>query len=184
MARRRGPKAPPGTPGGRAARVVLRQAGQAGRWGAVLDDVGPDLGQPGDLVGTGRRAGAGQGGTAGAGRRDALDDLSELPRRGHRPDGPLLSGLAAPLAPGGWSWWLAFDVWWFARRRPGGGDLGPQRLELAARGDPTRTRVGAVIAIRKLTREDPRFGYRRIKVLAPREAWSVNLERVHRRWRR
>ena len=38
--------------------------------------------------------------------------------------------------------------------------------------------------IRALARENPRYGYRRIKALLVREGWSVNLKRVHRLWRR
>src|SRR4051794_24419015 len=41
-----------------------------------------------------------------------------------------------------------------------------------------------VLRIRALAREDPRYGYRRIKALLVREGWSVNLKRVHRLWRR
>src|SRR5205807_838498 len=41
-----------------------------------------------------------------------------------------------------------------------------------------------LLRIRALARENPRFGYRRIKALLVREGWSVNLKRVHRLWRR
>jgi transposase InsO family protein len=40
------------------------------------------------------------------------------------------------------------------------------------------------LRIRALARENPRYGYRRIKALLVREGWSVNLKRVHRLWRR
>lgn len=41
-----------------------------------------------------------------------------------------------------------------------------------------------LLRIRSLARENPRYGYRRIKALLVREGWSVNLKRVHRLWRR
>jgi putative transposase len=41
-----------------------------------------------------------------------------------------------------------------------------------------------LLRIRALARENPRYGYRRIKALLQREGWSVNLKRVHRLWRR
>ena len=41
-----------------------------------------------------------------------------------------------------------------------------------------------LLRIRALARENPRYGYRRIKALLVREGWSVNLKRVHRPWRR
>jgi len=41
-----------------------------------------------------------------------------------------------------------------------------------------------LLRIRTLARENPRYGYRRIKALLVREGWSVNLKRVHRLWRR
>ncbi len=41
-----------------------------------------------------------------------------------------------------------------------------------------------LLRIRSLARENPRYGYRRIRALLVREGWSVNLKRVHRLWRR
>jgi putative transposase len=41
-----------------------------------------------------------------------------------------------------------------------------------------------LLRIRALARENPRYGYRRIRALLVREGWSVNLKRVHRLWRR
>lgn len=41
-----------------------------------------------------------------------------------------------------------------------------------------------LLRIRALARENPRYGYRRIRALPRREGWSVNLKRVHRLWRR
>lgn len=41
-----------------------------------------------------------------------------------------------------------------------------------------------LLRIRALARENPRYGYRRIRALLSREGWSVNLKRVHRLWRR
>jgi putative transposase len=41
-----------------------------------------------------------------------------------------------------------------------------------------------LLRIRALARENPRYGYRRIRALLQREGWSVNLKRVHRLWRR
>ena len=41
-----------------------------------------------------------------------------------------------------------------------------------------------LLRIRALARENPRYGYRRIKALRVREGRSVNLKRVHRLWRR
>jgi HTH-like domain len=41
-----------------------------------------------------------------------------------------------------------------------------------------------LLRIRALARENPRYGYRRIKALLVREGRSVNLKRVHRLWRR
>jgi transposase InsO family protein len=41
-----------------------------------------------------------------------------------------------------------------------------------------------LLRIRELARENPRYGYRRIKALLVREGWSVDLKRVHRLWRR
>ena len=41
-----------------------------------------------------------------------------------------------------------------------------------------------LLRIRALARENPRFGYRRIRALLVREGWSVNRKRVHRLWRR
>lgn len=41
-----------------------------------------------------------------------------------------------------------------------------------------------LLRIRVLARENPRYGYRRIRALLVREGWSVNLKRVHRLWRR
>lgn len=36
--------------------------------------------------------------------------------------------------------------------------------------------------VRALARDNPRYGYRRIRALLVREGWSVNLKRVHRLW--
>ena len=48
-----------------------------------------------------------------------------------------------------------------------------------------REREGELLLrIRALARENPRYGYRRIRALLVREGWSVNLKRVHRLWRR
>lgn len=41
-----------------------------------------------------------------------------------------------------------------------------------------------LLRIRALARENPRYGYRRIKALLVQEGWSVHLKRVHRLWRR
>lgn len=41
-----------------------------------------------------------------------------------------------------------------------------------------------LLRMRALARENPRYGYRRIRALLRREGWSVNLKRVHRLWRR
>jgi putative transposase len=41
-----------------------------------------------------------------------------------------------------------------------------------------------LLRIRALARENPRYGYRRVKALLVREGWTVNLKRVHRLWRR
>ena len=41
-----------------------------------------------------------------------------------------------------------------------------------------------MLRIRALARENPRYGYRRVKALLVREGWTVNLKRVHRLWRR
>jgi transposase InsO family protein len=41
-----------------------------------------------------------------------------------------------------------------------------------------------LLRIRALARENPRYGYRRIRALLEREGWAVNLKRVHRLWRR
>jgi putative transposase len=41
-----------------------------------------------------------------------------------------------------------------------------------------------LLRLRALARENPRYGYRRIKALLQREGWAVNLKRVHRLWRR
>jgi putative transposase len=41
-----------------------------------------------------------------------------------------------------------------------------------------------LLRVRALARENPRYGYRRIRALLKREGWSVNLKRVHRLWRR
>jgi len=41
-----------------------------------------------------------------------------------------------------------------------------------------------LLRLRALARENPRYGYRRIRALLKREGWSVNLKRVHRLWRR
>jgi putative transposase len=41
-----------------------------------------------------------------------------------------------------------------------------------------------LLRVRTLARENPRYGYRRIRALLVREGWSVNLKRVHRLWRR
>ncbi len=41
-----------------------------------------------------------------------------------------------------------------------------------------------LLRLRALARENPRYGYRRIRALLVREGWSVNLKRVHRLWRR
>ena len=35
----------------------------------------------------------------------------------------------------------------------------------------------------RLSRENPRYGYRRVWALLRREGWSVNKKRVHRLWR-
>lgn len=40
-----------------------------------------------------------------------------------------------------------------------------------------------LLRMRTLARENPRYGYRRIRALLKREGWSVNLKRVHRLWR-
>lgn len=40
-----------------------------------------------------------------------------------------------------------------------------------------------LLRIRTLARENPRYGYRRIRALLNREGWAVNLKRVHRLWR-
>jgi len=48
-----------------------------------------------------------------------------------------------------------------------------------------REREGELLLrIRALARENPRYGYRRIRALLEREGWAVNLKRVHRLWRR
>lgn len=41
-----------------------------------------------------------------------------------------------------------------------------------------------LLRVRALARENPRYGYRRIRALLVREGWSVNLKRVRRLWRR
>ena len=41
-----------------------------------------------------------------------------------------------------------------------------------------------LLRIRALARENPRYGYRRVRALLVREGWSVNLKRVQRLWRR
>jgi putative transposase len=41
-----------------------------------------------------------------------------------------------------------------------------------------------LLRIRALARENPRYGYRRIRALLRREGWSVDLKRAHRLWRR
>jgi putative transposase len=41
-----------------------------------------------------------------------------------------------------------------------------------------------LLRIRALARENPRYGYRRIRALLKREGRAVNLKRVHRLWRR
>ena len=41
-----------------------------------------------------------------------------------------------------------------------------------------------LLRVRELSREHPRYGYRRITALLRREGWSVNRKRVHRLWRR
>jgi transposase InsO family protein len=41
-----------------------------------------------------------------------------------------------------------------------------------------------LLRMRALARENPRYGYRRIRALLRREGWAVNLKRVHRLWRR
>src|SRR4051794_21641226 len=43
---------------------------------------------------------------------------------------------------------------------------------------------GLLLRIRALARENPRYGYRRIRAMLVREGRSVNLKRVHRLWRR
>lgn len=59
----------------------------------------------------------------------------------------------------------------------------PRSTQRYARAE--REREGELLLrIRALARENPRYGYRRIKALLVREGWSVNLKRVHRLWRR
>src|SRR4051794_41677431 len=41
-----------------------------------------------------------------------------------------------------------------------------------------------LLRIRALARENPRYGYRRIRALLRREGWSVKHKRVHPLWRR
>lgn len=58
----------------------------------------------------GRGVGAGQDRPAGVGLRVAVANLGQPLGRNHRPDGPLMSGLAAAFAFGGQRRGLAFDV--------------------------------------------------------------------------
>jgi putative transposase len=46
--------------------------------------------------------------------------------------------------------------------------------------DKDRTLLNEIVA---LSKENPRYGYRRIWALLRREGWSVNKKRVHRLWR-
>ncbi len=46
-----------------------------------------------------------------------------------------------------------------------------------------RDRALAERMVRRLSRENPRYGYRRVWALLRREGWPVNKKRVHRLWR-
>jgi putative transposase len=62
--------------------------------------------------------------------------------------------------------------------------LGVPRSSQRYVGSEREREEALLLRIRALARENPRFGYRRIRALLKREGWSVNLKCVHRLWRR
>ena len=62
--------------------------------------------------------------------------------------------------------------------------LGVPRSSQRYTGNEREREEELLLRIRALARENPRFGYRRVRALLVSEGWSVNLKRVHRLWRR
>ena len=107
---------------------------------AVLDDVGSDDGQFGDLVRLRVEVGALKcRATVLASRGDAVDDLGELLGRHHRSNGSFVPRLSTTLALGGGLGRLAFDVegvggGWFGGVLGVGVESGLQRGDLTTKG--------------------------------------------------
>jgi putative transposase len=68
-------------------------------------------------------------------------------------------------------------------QRRAGRVLGRSRSTLRYRPRDRSAEEPLLRAIRRLARQHPRWGYRRIHVLLGREGWRVNLKRVRRLWR-
>ena len=136
MARRRGPKAPAGTPGGRAAQVEVRHRGHSRRWSRYSSTTG----WTGGTSATWCRIGSGSSPCNSWPHRRhslrlALDDLAELLGRDQGSGVVAMTGLPAPLLPRGGSRRPSLDRGRVGRRGLGGvgGVLVDPLLQL---GDP------------------------------------------------
>lgn len=61
--------------------------------------------------------------------------------------------------------------------------LGRARSTLRYRARDRSAEQPLVVAIRRLARRHPRWGYRLVHAVLEREGWTVNLKRVHRLWK-
>src|SRR4029450_2263940 len=61
--------------------------------------------------------------------------------------------------------------------------LGRHRSTVRYRAKPRDDEAKLVVAIRRLARRHPRYGYRRIHARLSATGWSVNRKRVRRLWR-
>jgi putative transposase len=59
----------------------------------------------------------------------------------------------------------------------------PAQIEPALRGRKAEKDRRLAERMVRLSRENPRYGYRRVWALLRREGWQVNKKRVHRLWR-
>jgi putative transposase len=62
--------------------------------------------------------------------------------------------------------------------------LGRARSTLRYRARDRSAEQPLVVAIRRLARRHPRWGYRFVHAVLEREGWTVNLKRIHRLWRK
>src|SRR2546430_885581 len=69
-------------------------------------------------------------------------------------------------------------------QRRGSQTLGRPRSTPRYRARDRSAEQPLVVAIRRLARRHPRWGYRFVHAVLEREGWTVNLKRVHRLWRK